>query len=240
MAHGQVLLGGKMHAEKHNHGSRLRDFILGWQDGLVNVLGVTLGVATATQNVGIVLIAAVAAMFAESISMAAVAYTSFTAEHDFYRSEVEREKREMRDMPEEEVDEIRSIYYRLGFRGSLLSRIVKHITSDKKRWLEVMMEQELKMFPSKVSPFNIAVVVGFSAIVGSIIPIVPFFFLPIKMAIWTSLVVSTVVLFFVGIYKAITTVGNPLRSGIEMALIGMAAALLGYGVGAILGAIAIA
>jgi predicted membrane protein (TIGR00267 family) len=100
-----------------------------------------------------------------------------------------------------------------------------------------MMELELKMTPPKVSPLNVAIVVGLSALVGSLIPIIPFFFLPIDTAILASLVISTTVLFFVGIYKAMTTVGSPLRSGIEMAVIGMLAALAGYAVGAISGVI---
>lgn len=193
-------------------GSRLRDFILGWQDGLVNVLGVVLGVAVATESRGIVIIAALAAAFAESVSMAAVAYTSFKAEHEYYQSEVAREKREMANMPNVERKEVRDIYYKFGFRGSLLQKIVKHITSNKKRWLKIMMEQELRMFPSKASPLNIAAVVGFSAIVGSFIPIAPFFLLPVKTAILYALVISTLVLFGVGYYKAKTTIGNPVKS----------------------------
>jgi len=227
----------KKHTEVHLNsvGSRLRDFILGWQDGLVNVLGVVLGVAVATEDVHIVVIAALAAAFAESVSMAAVAYTSFKAEREFYESEVNREKQEIKEKPWAEVREVRDIYYKLGLRGSLLGNLVKHITSDKKRWLKVMMEQELKMFPSRVSPTNIAAVVGFSAIIGSFIPIAPFFFLPIKTAIWVALVTSTAVLFLVGAYKAKTTVGDPIRSGIELAAIGMLAALIGYAIGAVLG-----
>lgn len=225
------------HVEMHGgKASRIRDFILGWQDGLVNVLGVVLGVATATESFGIIIIAAIAAAFAESVSMAAVAYTSFKAEREFYQLEVSREKREIKEVPGIERKEIRDIYYKLGFRGPILGRIVKHITSDKKRWLSVMMAQELKLFPSKVSPVNIAAVVGFSAIIGSVIPIAPFFFFPVKTAIAVTLVVSTVVLFFVGAYKGYTTVNNPVKSGIELAAIGMLAALIGYAIGALLGA----
>lgn len=224
------------HVEKHrNAGSRLRDFILGWQDGLVNVLGVTLGVATATADVSIVIIAALAAAFAESISMAAVAYTSFKAEADFYRSEIAREKREIKEMPDEEAEEVRAIYRRLGFRGALLDKIVKHITANRKRWLDVMMEQELRMFPPRLSPANTAAVVGISAIVGSLIPIAPFFVMAIGHAVGASIILSTAVLFFVGAYKAKTTIGGPLRSGIEMAIIGMLAAFIGYAIGAVLG-----
>jgi len=225
----------KKHLENHTVGSRLRDFILGWQDGLVNVLGVTLGVATATHDIRIILIAAFAATFAESISMAAVAYTSFKAEEDFYESMRQYEEREICEMPKQERQEVRRIYSKIGFRGSLLAKIVKHITANKKRWIDVMMEQELKLSRPKVSAINVALVVGFSALVGSVIPIIPFFFLSISSAIWTSLAISTVVLFFVGVYKAKTTIGDPLRSGIEMAVIGMLAALAGYAIGHFLG-----
>jgi VIT1/CCC1 family predicted Fe2+/Mn2+ transporter len=224
------------HIEPHAKGARMRDFILGWQDGLVNVLGVILGVAVATSSTTIVIIAAIAAAFAESISMAAVAYTSFKAEREYYQAEVAREKREMHEFPQIERKEIYDIYRKLGFRGPLLGRIVKHITSDKKRWLDVMMKHELKLFPSKASPINIAAVVGISAIIGSFIPVIPFLIYPVKTAISTTLVISTVVLFFVGVYKAKTTIGNPVKSGIELAAIGMLAAVIGYAVGAILGA----
>jgi len=227
----------KTHQEIHNKGSRLRDFILGWQDGLVNVLGVMLGLISVTNDVKIILIAALSAACAESISMAAVAYTSFKAEKDYYMSEVAREKSEMDRGPDVERNEIRVIYSQIGFRGILLNGIVRHITSDKKRWLDVMMEQELKIFPSDITPSNIAMVVGISAFIGSLMPVLPFIFFPISSAVWMALVFSTVLLFGIGVYKAITTVGNPLRSGLEMAFIGMAAASAGYAVGAILGAV---
>ena len=222
----------KTHQEIHDKGSRMRDFILGWQDGLVNVLGVMLGLISVTNDVRIILIAALSAACAESISMAAVAYTSFKAEKDYYQSEVARERHEMDVMPNAERNEIRVIYSRIGFRGLILDKIVKHITSDKKRWLDVMMEQELRIFPSDITPLNIAAVVGISAFVGSIMPIIPLLFFPIGTAIWVTLVFSTVLLFGIGIYKAHATIGNPLRSGIELAFIGMAAAFAGYAVGA--------
>lgn len=82
-----------MYKEQHQtqRGELLRDVILGGQDGLVNVLGVILAVAVATTDVRVVLIAGLAATFAESISMAAVAYTSQKAEADFYQRERKRE-----------------------------------------------------------------------------------------------------------------------------------------------------
>ena len=229
----------KKHTEPNENrvASRLRDFILGWQDGIVNVLGVILGVATATADIKIVLIAAFAAAFAESISMAAVAYTSFKAEREYYLSEVAREKDEMKSFPAAEKIEVRTIYRKLGFKGKLLEDIVKHIVSNKKRWLEVMMGQELKLSEQKTSLLNITAVIGFSALIGSFIPVIPFFLLPIQTAILAAIIFSASILFCVGFYKAKTTVGNPIRSGVEMALIGIVAALAGYAIGTIFGVV---
>ena len=152
--------------KNHNHtpSSRWRDFILGGQDGLVNVLGVTLGVATATKDIGIILTAAFAATFAESISMAAVAYTSFKAEKDFYQSQVKQEEQEIRSMPKVEKQEVKKIYAKLCFKGKMLTDIVNHIIINKKRWRYVMVSQELKLAAPKITPLNSAWVVGFSAL----------------------------------------------------------------------------
>jgi VIT1/CCC1 family predicted Fe2+/Mn2+ transporter len=85
--------------DPHRHASELSDVILGGQDGLVNVLGVILGVATATADARIVLAAGVAAALAESVSMAAVAYTTRRADQALYESEAQRERRHFECVP---------------------------------------------------------------------------------------------------------------------------------------------
>lgn len=223
------------HQEKHLTEFNLPEIILGGQDGLVNVLGVILGVAAATSSNQIVIIAGLAATFAESISMAAVAYTSKLAEADYYQSELERERWEIDHLPEGEREEIRALYENYGFRGKTLAEIIDKITSDKKIWLKVMMEQELRLTPvdrKKILPLSI--LVGVSAIVGSLIPLVSFFFLPIKPAITVGLIASSVALFAVGYYKAKMTLGrNLIKQAIEMTVIGMVSALVGYLVGSL-------
>ncbi|MCC7196892.1 VIT1/CCC1 transporter family protein [Candidatus Peregrinibacteria bacterium] len=219
------------HIEGHK-GNGLSDVILGGQDGLVNVLGVILGVAAASQDTRIVIAAGLAATFAESISMAAVAYTSKIAERDYYYRELAREKREIKEVPEIEKEEIREIYRLKGFKGKLLEDIVKVITSDEKIWLQTMMRDELNLQPvSGNRPLNAALVVGVSALVGSFVPLIPFFFLPIQTGIGISLGVSAVVLFIVGVVKAKLTVGHPGKSGFVMMIIGIVSALAGYAVG---------
>src|SRR5512143_1578600 len=114
----------------------LSDVILGGQDGLVNVLGVILGVAAASSDPRIVIAAGLAATFAESISMGAVAYTTTLADRDFYLSEIEREKREIRDMPELERKEIEDILTNWGFEGDRLARSVEQVMKDERAWVD--------------------------------------------------------------------------------------------------------
>ena len=71
----------------------LRDIILGGQDGIVNVLGVVLGVSAATSDLKIIIVSGLAATFAESISMAAVAYTSTEAELSEYQKNLKAKRK---------------------------------------------------------------------------------------------------------------------------------------------------
>lgn len=225
--------------EQHRITTNLRDIILGGQDGLVNVLGLVLGLAAASQDLRIILAGGLAATFAESVSMAAVAFTSRRAEQSFYESELAREKREIREMPEAEREEVREIYRKKGFSGKLLEEVVEKITSDEKVWLDEMMKFELglQQVETRHALWS-GVVVGLAAVVGSLVPLIPFFLLEllaisINQAILASLVISAVALFFVGAYKAKTTIGDWKTSGAEIATIGIFSALVGYAIGLI-------
>ncbi|MBI5884568.1 VIT1/CCC1 transporter family protein [archaeon] len=229
----RVIFRTEPHAES---GRLLRDIILGGQDGLVNVLGILLGVAVATSDIRIVLLAGLSATFAESISMAAVAYTSTKAASEYYEKERQREIKEIKEKPLVERQEIRDIYSGKGFTGRDLDFIVKKICADEKIWLDVMMAEELKLEKPEGSPVRDALVVGLSAIAGSFLPLLPFFFLPPKTAIVATLVFSTAILFIAGALKSRFTVIGWKRSGFELALIGIASALAGFAVGVLLGA----
>lgn len=223
------------HVDPHKQASSLSDIILGGQDGIVNVLGVILGLAAATGDSWVTIVGGLAATFAESVSMGAVAYTSTLADADFYEAEREREYRHIQEVPNLERDEIRRIYLEKGFEGELLERIVDTITRDKDVWVAVMMAEEHQLTPvNRRTAIKSAFIVGLAAIVGSLIPIVPFFFLGINASMIIAVAITAVVLFIVGAYKARVMVGNPGKSGLEMALIGTISALVGYAVGALL------
>jgi len=222
-----------VYGEQHAQPGLLSDFILGSQDGLVNVLGVILGVAIASQDIRIILAGGLAATFAESISMGAVAYTSTLARRDHYLGEIERERREMTELPHVEREEVREILRKWEFEGQELEEMLDRIVSKPKAWLELMMAHELNLAPvDKGQARKSALLVGAAAIVGSLIPLVPFFVMgrAIFTGILISLIVSAITLFVIGWYKAKTTVGRPSRSGLQMALIGIASALAGFGI----------
>ena len=221
-------------------GRQLRDIILGGQDGLVNVLGLVLGVAAATAQLKVILVAALAATFSESIAMAGVAYTSALADHDYYLAEEAKERREIEEVPEVEREEVRQIFRAKGIKGELLERVVEEITSDKQIWIDVMMRDELHLVPvAKEGIAWRAFVTGLATLIGSLIPLIPFLLVPlfgVSVTVATLLAVPlcAAVLFGVGAYKAKTLVGDWRISGLQMLMIGMVSAGAGYLIGRIL------
>src|SRR3989440_1769408 len=203
-------------------GRSLRDIILGGQDGLVNVLGLVLGVAAATAQLRIILAAALAATFSESIAMGGVMYTSLLAERDYYLAMLAKEQQEVEELPDVETEEVRQIFREKGLHGEVLERVVKEITSDKKVWVDVMMRDELHLTPvSGTGVVGRAFVTGFATLVGSLIPLIPFLFVPLFGISVTAATIMAVplcaaVLFAVGAYKALPPGGGLGVSGLPM------------------------
>lgn len=166
--------------KSHLSGNLIRDIILGGQDGLVNVLGIVLGVGTAIQDAHLILLTGLVATAAESISMAAVAYTSSKAEKEFDKSVHDKTGKSLR-------------------------------------------------------PLRDLVVVGTSSVVGSLIPLIPFLLLPVIPSMIASLLLCASVLFCAGAIKGKLTKTSRLRSGTELVVIGLLAALAGYLIGTIVG-----
>jgi vacuolar iron transporter family protein len=216
----------------HGNGGKLADIILGGQDGVVNTLGLLLGLAAATTDSKIIIAGGLAATAAETLSMAAVAYTSKMAERDHYLAERQRESSEVDEFPKIEEAEVREIYASRGLKGKLLEDMVGHVTANKERWVDMMMRDELNLIPVSIPDVReFAITVSISTLIGALIPVAPFIFLDVKTAIIASLTVSAVTLAAVGVYKARAMLGNPFKSATQMVLIGMSAAVAGYLVG---------
>jgi vacuolar iron transporter family protein len=227
--------------EPHSSHSFLSDFILGSQDGLVNVLGILLGISAATNDVRIIYVGALAALGAESISMGAVAYTSTLARRRQYQKEADREQIEMKRVPGTERGEVRAILKGWGYEATALDSMTDGIVSNPKALQEFMMSFELKLAP--VAPDEARrsfVVVLSSTVFGSFVPLIPFFFVTeatITAGSIASVIVSGALLFFIGAYEARTTVGSVWWSGLQMAIIGLSAGFAGYLIGHVIGAV---
>src|SRR5213594_4450393 len=193
--------------EHHRKTNWLRDVILGGQDGLVNILGIILGVIAGGGSNAILLAAGLAAAITESISMGAVGYTSSISERDYYQAERAREAKEIATMPEAERQEIRDIYASKGFRGEPLQSVVDTITANREVWLATMMDEELHLQPIQTRDIlRAAVVITVATLVGHLIPLLPFVVLPRTPALVLAIAVSALALFAVGVYSALTLV----------------------------------
>jgi vacuolar iron transporter family protein len=220
--------------EQHVRPTLLSDFILGSQDGLVNVLGILLGLTVATHDIRIIYIASLSALAAESISMGAVAYTSTRARRLLFLAEQGRELREMRELPDIEREEVRMIFRKWGYSGDELEQMVRSIEAKPAAMLDLMMAFELHLAPvPEDQPRNSAFVVLAATVVGSIIPLLPYFALPndLPTAAILSILLAGAMLFAVGWYEARTTVGVSWQSGLRMVLIGLGAGFAGFAIG---------
>jgi len=220
-------------------GSSLSDFILGSQDGLVNVLGIILGMSAATRDVHLILVATFAALGAESVSMGAVAYTSTTAKRRLYLGVLERETDELRSDSKMGYEEGKHVLKNWGFIGKELEEGARRIAANPKAMLDVMMSYGFKLAPVEPSEArrSFSVVLA-STLVGSAIPIAPFLFLGSNVATAAvgSVIVSGAILFLIGCYEARVTVGSLWRNGLQMAAIGLAAGVAGFLIGHFLSA----
>src|SRR6266540_3858048 len=220
------------HREHHRTTNWLRDVILGGQDGLVNILGIVLGVIAGGGSKTVLLAAGFAAAITESISMGAVGYTSSVSQRDYYRAERAREAAEIDTMPEAERQEIREIYATKGFAGDLLERVVDTITANRESWLGTMMDEELHLQPVQTSDiFRSAFVITVATLIGHLIPLLPFVWLASGQALLLAILLSALVLFGVGVYSAVTLAGDWRTSGLKMVLIGLGAAAIGFFIG---------
>lgn len=207
-------------------GSIVRELVFGANDGLVAAFAVASGVNGAGVQSKVILIAGLAELIGGTISMALGAYLSTKSQIEYYRGEMGREAYEVDNFPEVEKEEVREIYEGKGFKGEMLERIISHITSDKERWVDIMMREELGLsLDQTVSPLKSGIATGGAYAFGALMPVLPYVFMQPGNGLIASAVLTLSVLFGVGAAKTVVTGKNAWRSGLEsMAIGGLAAA----------------
>ncbi|MBP1704896.1 MAG: hypothetical protein H6Q36_635 [Chloroflexi bacterium] len=213
----------------------IRDVILGGQDGLVNVLGLVLGMAAATSDTRLVITAGLAAMFAEGIAMGGVAFTASGAERDASRELRLRLDRERAARAAARSEASLADLRLQGADPATLAVVGEAIVAEREALEDEVTALQQAVAPMRETrPFRSALVVGLSTVAGSAVPIVPFLFLPVEVAAWVALLVAGLVLVVAGLQRARVTGGNPVRAASEMLAIGVVSALAGYAIGQLL------
>lgn len=219
------------------HGRYIGDIVYGALDGIVTTFAVISGVAGASLPSGIVLILGFANLFADGLSMAVGNYLGTKSQREYQERERAREIWEIEHLPEAERQEVRLIYANKGFTGALLEQVVDVITSDKKRWLDTMMLEELQIVPNHdTSPKMAGFMTFISFVIAGFIPLLPYvlsyafpFFETYMYPI--AVMLTFITLFAVGSLRVYVTGKQWWRSGLEMLLVGGATALVAYLIG---------
>ncbi len=168
--------------------------------------------------------------------MAAGSYLSNKSQREVIEEEINRKAEELDYDPEAERDELRRIYVLKGFSPDEVEILVRRITADRARWLDVLVTEELG-FSREPGPPPVldAIFTGGGFAVGAIVPLIPFLFAGGVGALIVAGVLSVLALFTVGAAKSLVTARSAVRSGMEMVVIGVAAGIFTNVVGRFFG-----
>lgn len=225
-----ILRGEKWHV---NTGSWIGDAIYGVNDGLGAVFGIVSGMAGATGGRHEqVAIAGMIGTLASALSMGTSAFLAARAEREVHSAEVGRERKEIEDNPEHEIEELSLIYELKGFSEADARKAALTISAQPEVFLRTMAQEELGLshehLPNPVVSMASATI---STSVGGIVPVIPFFFLGGTLAVIVSAVVSTLAHFGVGVGKSFVTGRKWLVSGMEMTVVGVVMGAVTYLIG---------
>lgn len=220
-------------------GTYIKSIVYGGLDGIITTFAVVSGVAGAELGTSVILILGIANVLADGFSMGTGDYLSTKSEREFYANEANRQAWEIDNFAEGQKAELMVLYQRHGYTGEEAQRLVEIQSSDKARWVNAMMIEELNMVKEDVSPLNNAVATFIAFIIAGILPLAVYIiglFTPVAAdtAFIISILSSAVALFLLGAAKVYVTRLNPFRSGLEMLLVGGLAAFVAFIVGALL------
>jgi len=220
-------------------GSWVADAIYGVNDGLGAVFGIVSGVAGATNNQQhYILISGLAGMLASSLSMGAGAYLAVKSEGEVYEAEIAREKAEVEENPEEEIEEMSLFYQLQGFSQEEAQKMAERLAEQPEQLVQAMAQSELGLSQQHFGkPWTSAMSAAISTAIGAFIPIIPFFFMTGVAAVIAAFAISIIAHFAVGAVKSLITIRSWWASGLEMTIVGVIEATVTYGLGLAFGAL---
>src|SRR5438477_376038 len=212
-------------------GGFLRNVVYGFNDGLTANFGLVAGVIGAAVQPHVIMISGVAGMIADALSMGSSGYLAAKSEQEVWEHEIAMEKEEIRLMPEVEQEEMALQYEAKGVDPRTARRMAEEVMRDPERALGEQVRDELKIGEAHATPFREGWITGVATAVGAFIPVFPFLVLQGRAAIWTAFIIAMLSHFAVGAARSFFTGRGVIRSGIDMFVIGVGVAAVGYFVG---------
>jgi VIT1/CCC1 family predicted Fe2+/Mn2+ transporter/rubrerythrin len=216
---------------KTGSGGYLRNVVYGFNDGLTANFGLVAGVIGASVAPHVILISGVAGMIADALSMGSSGYLAAKSEQEVYAHEIAMEKEEIRLMPEVEMEEMALQYEAKGVDPRTARRMAEEVMRDPERALGEQVRDELKIGEAHATPFREGWITGVATAVGAFIPVFPFMVLEGRAAIWVAFITAMLSHFAVGAARSFFTGRGVFRSGIDMFVVGLGVAGVGYLVG---------
>lgn len=215
----------------------LRPAVFGGSDGLVSNLSLVMGVAGASADNQAIVIAGIAGLLAGAFSMAVGEYISVRSQHELFDAQLQLQARQLREDHDGERRILEGIYQERGFTADESRAIVEKLFATDERALDTMMRDEVGLDPKAIGGPWAAAISSFTAFfVGAIIPLLPFLVTSGTPALVSSVAISLVALFGLGVGVSILTKRSWLRSGLRQMALGGLAALVTYLVGQAIGA----
>jgi VIT1/CCC1 family predicted Fe2+/Mn2+ transporter len=226
------------HIERHFEATAtVRDVVIGMADGLTVPFALAAGLSGAVDASNIIVVAGLAEIAAGSIAMGLGGYLAARTDLEHYISELKREWRETKEMPEEEADEVAGMFRKFEMSDTQIAPVVDAIRADRKRWVDFMMRFELGLErPDPKRARRSAATIAGSYIAGGFIPLAPYMMVhSTSTALMVSVGVTIVALFVFGYVKGHFTGLPPLRGAIQTTLIGGLAAGAAFTIAKLIG-----
>jgi vacuolar iron transporter family protein len=212
-------------------GSWISGAIYGANDGLAAVFGIVTGVSGATGGSSFVLTAGLAGAVASALSMATGAFLAERSEAEVVAANVERERQEIAEHPEEEKEELSLFYQLKGVEPAVADQLAERLAEEPDAMLKALSTEEFGVSEHPGNPAQAALAAGLSTGIGAIIPVIPFIFWTGTKAIVAAAIVSLVAHFLVGAAKSLVTLRSWWSAGLEMTLAGVIVGGATYAVG---------
>ena len=230
----QLIGSGKEPWHQSRSGGFLRNVIYGFNDGLTANFGLVMGVLGGNVAPATLVLTGLSGMAADALSMGGSGFLAAKSEQEVWANEIAMEREEIELMPETETQELTLLYQARGMPAEAARQAAAQVMSNPETAVQEKAREELGISLENTPPMREAITTGISTAVGAIIPVIPFLFGTSVTTIWIAFAISMTAHFVVGAARSLFTGRGVIRSGLDMFIVGLGVAGVGYLVGALI------